>query len=310
MKFRLYAALFAALLLAAACSTSTGGSPSASAPGGSASEPGASESGAASESPVGGDPNDLLAAIKESGKLRVSTDPNYAPQSFQKPDGTFEGFDIDVANEIAKRLGVEAQFEIPSFDLVVAGGWNGRWDVSVGSVTITEERKSVLDFTAPYYYTPAQMTATTASGITDLEGLAGKAICVGSSTTYQFWLEGTLELGDGSTPTDPPEGATASPLETDQLCAQAIKSGRTEFDGWLSSSTTVEAAIAEDTPVVKVGDPVFYEPLAVATDKNGPAHAELQAELDRIIDEMHSDGTLSEFSKTWFDGLDLTTQAP
>ena len=57
---------------------------------------------------------------------------------------------------------------------------------------------------------------------------------------------------------------------------------------------------------MKVGDPVFFEALAVATDKKGPPHAELQRELDRIVKEMHADGTLSNFSKKWFDGLDLT----
>ena len=107
-----------------------------------------------------GNPNDLLSQIKTRGKILVNTDPNYAPQSFLRPDGTFEGFDIDVANEIGKRLGVTVQFETNSFDLVVAGGWNGRWDVSVGSVTITDPRKTVLDFTKPYYYTPAQMAAS------------------------------------------------------------------------------------------------------------------------------------------------------
>ena len=79
----------------------------------------------------------------------------------QNPDGTFEGFNVDVANEIAKRLGCHVQFETPSFDLVVAGGWNDRWDISVGSVTITDERKTVLDFTQPYDYKPAQLAATT-----------------------------------------------------------------------------------------------------------------------------------------------------
>ena len=253
-----------------------------------------------------GNPNDLLAQIKQRGKILISTDPNYAPQSFLRPDGSFEGFDIDVANEIGKRLGVTVQFETPSFDLVVAGGWNQRWDVSVGSVTITEERKTILDFTKPYYYTPAQMAASQASGITTLDGLAGKAICVGSQTTYQFWLEGTLSLSDAPTPATVPAGATAFPLETDQLCAQAIASGRTDFDGWLSSSTTVDAAIQAGTPVVLVGEPVFYESLAVAVDKNGPAHAELLAELDRIVAAMHSDGTFTNLSKKWFGGLDLT----
>jgi polar amino acid transport system substrate-binding protein len=295
------AATSAAATSAAATSAATTSAAATSA----AATTAAASSAAASGSAPAGDPNDLLAKIKAAGEIKVSTDPNYAPQSFLKPDGTFEGFDIDVANEIGKRLGVKVKFETPNFDLVVAGGWQGRWDISVGSVTVTKPRLDVLDFTEPYYFTPAQMAASTKSGITTLEGLAGKAVCVGSSTTYQQWLEGSLELGDQSTAAPVPTGATAAPLETDQLCAQAIKS-RGEYDGWLSSSTTVQAAIDDGTPIVAVGDPVFFEPLAVATDKAGPPHAELQAELDRIVTEMHADGTLSAMSKKWFDGLDLT----
>ena len=254
--------------------------------------------------------DDLLAAICEAGVIRVATDPAYPPQSELLPDGTFEGFDIDVANEIGERLGVEVEFETPNFDEVVAGGWADRFDISVGSVTITEEREGVLGFTQAYYYTPAQMLATTASGITDLEGLAGQTICVGASTTYQYWLEGTLTLAGGAPePTDPPEGAEVTTFDTDTDCAASVESGRTDFEGWLTSSTTAAAAIADGAEFVEVGDPVFYEPLAVAVDLSAEGHESLLAELDRIVGEMHDDGTLSGFSETWFDGLDLTTQA-
>jgi polar amino acid transport system substrate-binding protein len=249
---------------------------------------------------------DQLARILATGKLRVNTDPNYAPQSFQNPDGTFDGFDVDVAKEIARRLGLEVEFTTFGFDLVVAGSWNDRWDVSVGSVTITEPRKEVLDFTQPYYYTPAQMAATTASGVTTIEGLAGQVICVATATTYQSWLEGTLELSDAPPPATPPAGATVFTLSTDQECAQAAQSGRADFAGWLSSSTTVEQAIKAGAPMIKVGDPVFYESLAVAFDNQVPDRASLVAAVDAIVASMHADGTLSDLSKKWFDGLDLT----
>lgn len=290
-----------AILLLTACQGG-GGSASPSATTGSAT------SGAASGS--AGNPNDLLAKIKQAGAIRVSTDPNYAPQSFQKPDGTFEGFDIDVANEIAKRLGVTVKFITPDFSAVQSGGWAGRWDMSVGSMTITEPRKKVLDFTEPYYFTPAQMSASKKSGITTLDGLAGKKICVGEQTTYQFWLEGTLKLGDGSSTAPVPQGAKATTLKTDQDCAQSLKSGRSDFEGWLSSSSTVDDAIKAGTPVVKVGTPVFYEPLGVAFDNKGaPPHSELLAAVKKIIQDMHADGTLTTLSKKWFNGADLTTKS-
>jgi polar amino acid transport system substrate-binding protein len=255
----------------------------------------------------GGDGEDLLAQIMDAGVIRVATDPAYPPQSELLPDGSFEGFDIAVATELADRLGVEVQFETPEFSEVVAGTWNGRFDISVGSVTVTEDRMEVLDFTEPYYYTPAQMTATEDSGITTLDGLAGQVICVGESTTYQYWIDGSLVLAGGSPdPAPVPEGATFTTFSTDTECADAAAGGRTEFQGWLSSSTTVAVAIEAGDPFVVVGDPVFFEALAVATDKAGPPHDELQAELDRIVREMHEDGRLSALSEEWFDGLDLT----
>ena len=297
-SFRRLAMLPIALLVLAACQAEEGGGDSS--PAGTAGG-GGGES--ACDSPPEGD---LLATICEAGVIRVATDPAYPPQSELLPDGSFEGFDIDVANRIGEELGVDVQFETPDFAEVVAGGWAERFDISVGSVTITEERDQVLDFTLPYYYTPAQMTATTDSGITSLDGLAGEVICVGESTTYQSWLEGTLNLIDAPEPTAPPEGATVTTFSTDTECADAIASGRTDFTGWLTSITTAQSAIAEGAPFVEVGDPVFFEPLAVATDKSAPEHTALMEELDRIIQEMHDDGSLTELSEQWFDGADFT----
>ncbi len=304
------AALGIVAIVFAACSSDPGTSAAPS------SAPSDAPSAAVSEAPsvepsaeASIDPNDLLAKILAAGVIRIGTDPAYPPQSELTPDGEFVGFDIDTANEIAKRLGVKAQFETPDFAVVENGTeWQGQFDISVGSVTITEKRKETLDFTEPYYFTPAQMAVSTDSGITTLEGLAGKTICVGEATTYFQWAQGTLVLGDGSELAPVPEGMKVTTLKTDQDCALSIKSGRKDFEGWLSSSTTVAEGIAGGSPMITVGDPVFYEPLAVATDKSTP-HAALQAALDQIVKDMHADGTLSGFSKTWFEGQDLTVRA-
>lgn len=294
-KMRGFAILPVAMVVLAACQAGTSPSASATASGGGGGET------ACANAPEG----DLLKTICDRGTIRIATDPAYPPQSELLPDGTYEGFDIDVANRIGEELGVTVEFVTPDFAEVVAGGWADRFDVSVGSVTITEERNEVLDFTIPYYYTPAQMTATTASGITTLEGLAGEVICTGEQTTYQFWLEGTLTLIGAPEPAEPPEGATVTTFSTDTECADAIASGREDFTGWLTSITTAEAAIAEGAEFVKVGEPVFYEPLAVATDKSAAEHTALMTELNRIIQEMHDDGSLTAASEEWF-GVDYT----
>jgi polar amino acid transport system substrate-binding protein len=225
---------------------------------------------------------DLLETVQDRGTLIVSTDPNYAPQSFLETDGTFVGFDIDVATEIANRLGVEIAFETPEWDAITAGSWSERWDISVGSMTITTPRKEVLDFTQPYYYTPASLAVAESTGITDVTQL----------------------------PFELPEGAEATTLPTDANCAEAIEAGRTEFSLWVSSETTIDGAIERGLPLVKIppAEPIFTENLAVAFDKSGPPHDALLFEVDRIIGEMHEDGTLTEMSEEWFDA-DLT-QAP
>jgi polar amino acid transport system substrate-binding protein len=254
--------------------------------------------------------DDLLAEIQERGTIRVSTDPNYAPQSFLNESGEFEGFDVDVAKEIAKRLGVEVEFVTPDWDIITAGNWGNQWDVSVGSMTVTTARQQVLDFASPaYYYTPAQFAAAEGSGIDSLEDIAGQTVCVGVSTTYETWLNGDLEslgLPAESYFAQAPANVTTFPLTTDNECAQSIQAGRTEFSVFLTSNTVVEAAIAGGAPVHKVGSPVFSENLAVAFDKKASKDdARLVAEVSKIIADMHADGTLKELSLKWFEE-DLT----
>ena len=149
------------------------------------------------------------------------------------------------------------------------------------------------------------MAATTASGITTLDGLAGKTVCVGSATTYLDWLEGKLQSVSLGPVATAPAGVKVQTLDTDQACAQAIAAGRKDAEGFLSSSTTVDAAIANGTPVVKVGAPVFTEQLAVSIDKSGPPTTDFIAAVIQIVKDMHADGTLSGFSQKWFKA-DLT----
>ena len=270
------------------------------------------------------EPKDLLEAIKQRGYLVVSTDPNYQPQSFLNAEGKrpsdtkcpsdvlttaeMQGFDVDVAKAIGDSLGVETCFATPEWDAITAGNWANKWDLSVGSMTITTARQKILDFSIPYYYTPAVVAVRADSGITDLAGLEGKALCAGTATTYEQWLNHDMEglgLPESSIYAQAPN-VTVVPLDTDQSCAQAIKAGREDFIGYVTSETVVNANIAEGYPVVKVGTPVYSEDLAAAFDKSSSLPTDsLRAEVDKLFTAMHSDGRLSELSKKWFEA-DLT----
>ncbi len=278
----------------------------------------------------GGGPtaSDLLGAIKQRGYILVSTDPNYEPQSFlntsgKRPSDTkcpsdalttaeMQGFDVDVAKAIGDSLGVETCFATPNWDAITAGNWANKWDVSVGSMTITTDRQKVLDFSAPYYYTPAVIAVSKDAGITSLDQLSGQALCAGTATTYESWLNNdmaALGLPAASVYAHVPANITVVTLDTDQECAQAIASGRKDFVGYVTSATVVDANIAAGMPVVKLGNPVYSEDLAAAFDKASTLPSDtLRAEVDKTITKMHSDGTLTALSNKWFK-MDLT-QAP
>jgi polar amino acid transport system substrate-binding protein len=254
-----------------------------------------------------GSEGDLLATICQRDKIVISTDADYAPQSSVTASGGYEGFDIDVGEEIGRRLGVQVEWSAQIWDTVIAGSWSGRWDMSVGSITVCCDRDQLFDFTQPYYYTPAQVAVLESSGITTLDGLAGQTVCVGEDTTYLYWVEGTLELAaPNRLVTEAPDGLTAFALETDANCAEAMRAGQTEVGNvFVTADPVIAQAIDADTPIVRIGEPIFYEALAVAFDKNGPGRAKLLETVDAIIGEMHADGTLSELSNKWY-GVDYS----
>lgn len=269
----------------------------------------------------GAQASDLLGAIKQRGYILVSTDPNYAPQSFlnqdgKRPDDTkcpedalttaeMQGFDVDVAKAIGDSLAVETCFATPDWDTITAGTWSDKWDVSVGSMTITPERQQVLDFSVPYYGTPAVVAVGADSTYASLDELAGMALCAGASTTYETWLNGG-DLGPSIAVFSKAPAVTVVPLPTDQECAQALASNREDFVGYVTAVTVVNENIASGLPIKQLGEPVFTEVLAAAFDRSSSLPTEtLRAEVDKLFTAMHSDGRLTALSNQWF-GVDLT----
>ena len=270
----------------------------------------------------GGGDGTLLGEVNARGYLVVSTDPNYEPISFLDPDasrasgticpedmltyGEMVGFDVDVAKAVSDELGVEVCFATPDWDLVTAGSWGDRWDISIGSMTPTLTRAEVVTFSTPYVYTPAQFAATADSGITSLADLEGQVICLAAATTYLDWMNGTLTITEDSIFADPPSDFTIVELPTDQECAQSIAAGRPEFSVYLTSETVIDSNIAGGLDVVKVGGPVFSENLSPATDKSSSFDiSTFVAEISSIVEGLHADGTLSALSIKYFD-IDMT----
>ena len=249
---------------------------------------------------------DALAQICSDGVIKISTDPAYPPQSSLNPEtGDYEGFDIDVATAIADRLGVEVEWVTPKWEAITAGNWQGRWDMSVGSMTVTAERAEVLDFTPAYYFTPSSIAVPEGSDITSVDQLSGRTVGVCAGCTYDFFLQGTLEI-PGFTFPPPPSGVSIKGFDTDSTAIQALQSG--QVDAVMSATPTLQSAIDKGRPMQLLGDPLFFEPLSVAFDKSADLdQASLVTTVSGIVDEMHADGTLTELSMEWY-GEDLTVE--
>jgi polar amino acid transport system substrate-binding protein len=299
IKSTLLALLAGAAIVVGACGGSTA-SPSSSAAAGSGCE----------KAIAAGEPTTtLLGKICAAGVIKIATDPAYPPYSELNAAGEYVGFDSDSARETAKRLGVEVEWVTPDWAAITAGNWGGRWDISIGSMTQTEERAKVVDFLDPYFYEAGYLIVPTDSAITSIADLAGKTICAGESTTHATWIEGGFA---GSRVVDvfnqAPEGAILKTYPTDYNCIEAYLAGRTDdWDAMAQSREFIENAIANSDGKLKFlsEDPNFAGRISFALDKSGPLTATALLVINEIIAEMHADGTLSGFSMTHL-GRDVT----
>lgn len=125
---------------------------------------------------------------KDSGVLRIGTDPNYAPMEFQE-NGKIVGFDMDLITAIAKEMGKTVEFTAVDWDGIIPGLTNGNYDCLISAMTITDERKAQLNFSDPYFEA-GQLILVRADNevIKSEKDLAGKVVGVQGNTTADLWL--------------------------------------------------------------------------------------------------------------------------
>ncbi|MDI3193585.1 ABC transporter substrate-binding protein [Pseudarthrobacter sp. AL07] len=215
-----------------------------------------------------------------AGKLTVCSDVPYEPFEFQK-DGKIVGFDIDIANEVAKDLGAELSIVDSSFEAIETGTALTGCDLSISSVSITDVRKSVMDFSTPYMDDDLTLVATTASGIKDINSAKGKKVGVQQATTGAKYAA--------------EKGIDAQQFEDSGLLVQALQAGT--IDAALGNQSILAYAIKDDPRYERVDDYATGEKLGISIKKGNTAMAEkVNGTLKRLTD----DGTLKKFQTTWF----------
>lgn len=247
----------------------------------------------------------VLDHVLQTKTLTVATDANWPPQSFMNSKNQLDGFDVDVAKEIGKRLGVRVTFVTPGWDIITAGHWQGRWDMDVGSMTPTKARAKVLDFPAVYYYTPAAVAVNKDAKETSLADLNGKVVGVTATSTYEAYANHDLSLDAAGAPpfkyAFKAKGVKSYANSTTAFDDLRLGDG-VRLDAVISSLPSIRDAIKAGYPIRQLGAPVFYEPLAVAIE---PGDKEFNDKIAALIADMKADGTLRKLSLKWY-GVDYT----
>ena len=132
----------------------------------------------------------VSSSVQAADKLRVGVEGAYPPFSKKEADGTLTGFDIDMANELCKRLERECELVEQEWDGMIPALLVKKYDAIVASMSITDERKKKIDFTEKYYNITAMMVAKEGSDIVVTNaGLKGKRLGVLRATTHQCTAE-------------------------------------------------------------------------------------------------------------------------
>ncbi|NHN32743.1 transporter substrate-binding domain-containing protein [Paenibacillus agricola] len=234
----------------------------------------------------------LLDNIKKSGKINIGLMGTYAPYNFLNDKHEVDGFDADVAKEVAKRMGVEVEFITGEFSGLIEGLQKDKYDALVSQVTITEDRKKTMDFSTPYIKNSVNVIVQEGNTtIQSVEDFKSKKIGVGLGTNDEKYLRETLipKVGDF-------EIVTYNDVITSLT---DLNIGR--IDATINNMFAITPLVEKNQIKIKaVGEAIKDDFAGIAIRKNNP---ELLGAVNNALDEMKSDGTFKEIFQKWF-GVD------
>jgi polar amino acid transport system substrate-binding protein len=206
----------------------------------------------------------------------------YPPFSFIE-DGEVTGFDVELGELLAKKMGMTPVFVTNPFETIIQGLNASKYDAVIGSLTVTDERKQQVDFTLPYYTTGAQIyVQADNTDITGPDSLSGKKIGVVKASTY-------LSMAQEMTDKDKAIG-----FDSDVIALQDLVAGR--VDAVITDQIVGGLAIKKGLAIKAVGEPFAVADQAIAVRKDEP---ELLANLNKAIEEAKADGTYKALSMKW-----------
>ncbi|WP_069203028.1 transporter substrate-binding domain-containing protein [Bacillus testis] len=231
--------------------------------------------------------------VKEKGKIVIGTSGTYYPMDYKDAKSNeLTGFEVEIAKEFSKRLGVKAEFKTMEFDGILPALRNGQIDLAANNFTVNEERKKKFDFTIPYKYSYGTIVvrSSDSSGIKSVDDFKNKKF--GGSPTSNF---ADFSRAHGAEVVSYTEG-------TDTILRD-IAVGR--IDGFLNDHLMIELALKQlnDDRLKMLGDIKFQPNVGVMVMKKD--NDELKKKVDGAIKDMLEDGTIKKLSEKFL-GSDVT----
>lgn len=214
------------------------------------------------------------------GKLTMSTNAAFPPYEMTADDGSFEGIDVEVAQAIADKLGLELQIDDMDFDAALLAAQTGKSDMVMAGVTVTEERQTVMDFSNTYANGIQVVIVPENSDIASIEDMTGKMIGVQRGTTGDLYCSDTVENGGFGE-------ENVTPYDNGLTAVQALLNGQVDC-------VVIDNAPAQEfvkaNPGLKILDTEYAnEEYAIGVAKG---NTQLLDAINGALEELEADGTL------------------
>jgi polar amino acid transport system substrate-binding protein len=225
------------------------------------------------------------AASASATALVVGSYPSNPPFEYKTSSGSFEGFEVDIVNEVAKRLGMTVEISDLGFQALFAATASKRIDVAISSITITKERLSSQSFTQPYYDADMGIATRKETTIAKVEDLKGKVVGVLAGSTADKW----------------------SRENKDKLGISEIKSYNAQQDLLMDLSAGRADAAVSDVPGMEYAFLKMKDLAVKVRIKTGEQYGlmmtkdhPLLSKANDALTAMKKDGTLAAIHKKWF----------
>jgi polar amino acid transport system substrate-binding protein len=213
--------------------------------------------------------------------LTVGSDIPYPPFEQGKP-GSYTGYDVELIEAIADRIGRKAEFQDTSFDTIFRDLAQGRFEAVASATTITDEREETVDFTNPYYFSEQAILVKEGGEIDSVEKLSGATVGVQQGTTGEEFVEEKGNVGE------------LRPFPQGPDAVNALKSG--VLDAVVLDIPVAENAVEAGGVEISAAIPTEEEyGFVVAQDEEG-----LLDEMNEALEELKDDGTFTTIYKKWF----------